>query len=774
MKKKNNNLTPQQTKVLYKRHYTGAWVRTGGTLLICIFFIISWVNNSFTDESFKSIIFAALILIAINPPSLLILKKIRNRNVYAFYSFFINIIEITCYIAMIYFAGGVHANYLLLVLPIAIAYVGVAAPRYITFGVAAVCILEYNLMIFLEHYQVIPHQNPHFAYDFTFVDIQSVGLGASVLLIIAGSMASSIGGALKKNRDNLLRRNRELSRISKIAKVTSQTLDFDEILDSTCKELTSLFPIRYAAIGLIDDKNEKVVIVSFHSNDSQTKSLVGIELDLTDFDTTKDMLESKEPLYIPKADTSPITAQLHDDLKADGIKAMLFTPLINRGKSIGTIGMPTLDPNYIFSESEINLAQTIASQVASAISNAQLFSRTELKLDVAEHDLEIGREIQTGFLPTTMPIVEGWEIYSRFIAARQVAGDFYDAFPIGNKGNIAFVIGDVCDKGVGAALFMVVFRSLIRSFSIAQQNSEDIAKYLLNIIESVNDYIAHTHNQSNMFATLFMGFLETSTNKLHYVNAGHDIPIIVSADGTLKTRLEPTGPAVGLMTNMEFIVKNVTFDSGDILFAYTDGVVDSRNIANKPFKEETLINNLNRPFISALSLLTHIEQRVTEHIKNTYQFDDIAMLAIRRSDKKNITHHEITIQPIIANLSIVRQFIDHASEGMKLQPDIVFALKLSLDEVCTNIITYGYPGGEKGLININFRKEKQRVVLTIEDEGVSFDSSISKEVDTKADLKDREIGGIGQHVIATMVDEIQYERTEKNINRLTLTKKIHK
>ena len=79
-------------------------------------------------------------------------------------------------------------------------------------------------------------------------------LGASVLLLLAGSMASSIGVALKKNRDNLLRRNRELSRISKIAKVTSQTLDFDMILDSTCKELTSLFPIRYAAIGLIDDQ----------------------------------------------------------------------------------------------------------------------------------------------------------------------------------------------------------------------------------------------------------------------------------------------------------------------------------------------------------------------------------------------------------------------------------------------------------------------------------------------------------------------------------------
>lgn len=772
--KKNNNLTPKQAVVLYKRHYTGAWVRTGGLVLMSIFFSIGWISNSFTDESFKGLMFVAFLLIAINPPSLLILKKIRNRNIYAFYSFFINIIEITCYITMLYFAGGVRANYLLLVLPIAIAYVGVAAPRYTTFGVVMICILEYNLMIFLEHFRVIPHQNPHFAYDFTSVDIQLVGLGASVLLIIAGSMASSIGVALKKNRDNLLRRNRELSRISKIAKITSQSLDFDLILDSTCKELTNLFPIRYAAIGLIDDKNEKVTIVSFNAKDSQTKSLIGFELSLEGFNATKDILETKEPLFIPNADTSPKTAQLHDIFKAEGIKAMLFTPLLSRGKPIGSIGMPTLDPNFIFTESEINLVQTIANQVATAISNAQLFSKTESALDVAEHDLEIGREIQNGFLPTTMPNIEGWEIYSQFIAARQVAGDFYDAFPIDNKGNIAFVIGDVCDKGVGAALFMVVFRSLIRSFSLAQQNCEDRAKYLLNIIESVNDYIARTHNQSNMFATLFMGFLDIRTNKLHYVNAGHEIPIIVSAEGTLKARLEPTGPAVGLMPGMEFIVKNVTFDSGDILFTYTDGVVDSRNIDNEAFTEESLLNNLSRPFVSALSLVTHVEQCLNEHIKNTLQYDDIAMLAIRRSDKKNITHHEITINSEIANLPTLRQFIDHASGSMELPGDMAFAFKLSLDEVCTNIITYGYPEGEKGQISINFRKEKQQVVLTVEDEGVIFDPSISQKVDTDLDLKDLELGGMGLHVISRMVDDIQYERTEKNINRLTLTKKIHK
>lgn len=772
--KKEKYLNQKEARVLYKRHLTGAWVRTGGVLLICVFFVIAWVNNSFTDESFKSIIFVAFLLIAINPPSLLILKFIRNRSIYAFYSFLINIAEITSYIAILYFAGGVHANYLLIVLPIVITYVGIAAPRSITFGVIAISILEYNLMIFLEHFGVIPHQNSHFAYDFTFADLQVVGLGVSALLFIAGYMATFTGVALKKNRNKLLIRNRELNRISKIAKIISQSLDFDMILDSTCKELTNLFPIRYAAIGLIDDKNEKAVIVSFHAKDSRTDSLIGFELALEGLNANKDILETKEPLFIPNADTSPKTTQFHDVFKTEGIKAMLFTPLLSRGKPIGTIGMPTLDPNYIFSESEISLAQTVASQVASAISNAQLFSKTESALDVAEHDLEIGREIQNGFLPTTMPNIEGWEIYSQFIAARQVAGDFYDVFPIGNKGNIVFVIGDVCDKGVGAALFMVVFRSLIRSSSLAQQNYKDRAKYLLNTIESVNDYIARTHNQSNMFATIFMGFLETRKNKLHYVNAGHDIPIIVSAEGTLKARLEPTGPAVGLMTDMEFIVKNVKFDSGDILFTYTDGVVDSRNIANKPFTEESLINNLNRPFISALSLVTHIEQRVTEHIKNTYQFDDIAMLAIRRSDKKNITQHEITINSEIANLPTLRQFIDHASESMKLQTDMAFAFKLSLDEVCTNIITYGYPEGKKGLININFRKEKQRVVLTVEDEGVIFDPSISQDVDTKADLKDREIGGIGLHVIETMVDDIQYQRTEKNINRLTLTKKIHK
>ena len=143
---------------------------------------------------------------------------------------------------------------------------------------------------------------------------------------------------------------------------------------------------------------------------------------------------------------------------------------------------------------------------------AILFARTAKAKQLAERELEIGRQIQSGFFPSTLPDTNGWEIAASFEAARHVAGDFYDAFPIGNEKHIGFVIADVCDKGVGAALYMALFRSLIRILSGAgddHRNSRrpevkiDPSRVLSKTIRRLNDYISVTHEKDGMFATLF-------------------------------------------------------------------------------------------------------------------------------------------------------------------------------------------------------------------------------------------------------------------------------
>ncbi len=163
------------------------------------------------------------------------------------------------------------------------------------------------------------------------------------------------------------------------------------------------------------------------------------------------------------------------------------------------------------------------------IEKAVLFARSERARKIAERDLEIGREIQAGFFPTMLPETAGWELATHFQAARHVAGDFYDIFTLGKDNKVAIVIADVCDKGVGAALFMALFRSFIRVLSgSANSNGHlDIAgsdgqpeKILQHAIGSINNYISITHEQAGMFATIFYGILDPQRAVLTYINGG--------------------------------------------------------------------------------------------------------------------------------------------------------------------------------------------------------------------------------------------------------------
>lgn len=281
--------------------------------------------------------------------------------------------------------------------------------------------------------------------------------------------------------------------------------------------------------------------------------------------------------------------------------------------------------------------------------------------EAMERELEIARRIQASFLPDKLPQPEGWELASRFEAAREVAGDFYDAFSLAGGKRIGLVVGDVCDKGVGAALFMSLFRSLIRAFADQhyslgwmdllasdapgsnmtdplQSSSVSRRRELLTpgttalkkAVVLTNDYIANNHGQTSMFATLFFGVLDPTTGTLTYINGGHEPPMLIGPTG-IKARLAPTGPAVGIFPGMEFRIEQVNLEYGDTLLAFTDGVLDASNNANQFFGELKLERLVQPPVSSAESILETILVALHDHMAGVEQFDDITLLALRRS-----------------------------------------------------------------------------------------------------------------------------------------------
>jgi phosphoserine phosphatase RsbU/P len=275
-------------------------------------------------------------------------------------------------------------------------------------------------------------------------------------------------------------------------------------------------------------------------------------------------------------------------------------------------------------------AHILQARVGACLAKKRLRDREQLYARALAREIDIGREIQAGFFPETLPDPHGWELAARFQPARSVAGDFYDAFPVHDGSRIGIAIADVCGKGVGAALFMALFRTLIRALGdriLTEDHEPDDA--VRRLVSAVNDYIATTHGSANMFATIFLAVLDPATGELVYVNGGHDAPVITGPDGVTAI-LAPTGPAVGLLPEMEFGSARATIAPDETLVAFTDGVIDARAEDGAAFSQERLLGLLEHPADSADGTLDRIVAQVRDHTGDTEPFDDITLLAIRR------------------------------------------------------------------------------------------------------------------------------------------------
>jgi sigma-B regulation protein RsbU (phosphoserine phosphatase) len=265
-------------------------------------------------------------------------------------------------------------------------------------------------------------------------------------------------------------------------------------------------------------------------------------------------------------------------------------------------------------------------------------SERTAQVQAFEKELEIGRRIQADFLPEAIPEVDGWEIASYFEAAREVAGDFFDVFELEPGGHLALVIGDVCDKGVGAALFMTLFRSLIRASSLhgmltesaepKEDSGERIRDLLQTSIEVTNRYVATTHGNSSMFASVFFGMLDPRSGKLDYINAGHESPVLFRP-GEEPQILECTGGVVGLFPFARFATAQTRLQPGDLMFTYTDGVNEAKNEAGEQFSDERILSTGASASGDANELLAQMMSEIKAFRGSAAQSDDITMLAVR-------------------------------------------------------------------------------------------------------------------------------------------------
>lgn len=252
-----------------------------------------------------------------------------------------------------------------------------------------------------------------------------------------------------------------------------------------------------------------------------------------------------------------------------------------------------------------------------------------------QEELEVARRIQRFFLPRTIPQPDGWEVAAFNRGAREIGGDFFDCITLpGNR--LGIIVADACGKGVPAAMFVALTRSLLRAssqapWSLYEGNYFDPDAVVTGALWFTNDYTAREHGESNMFVTVFYGLLEPSSGRLVYVNAGHNPPLLVNPDGTIARELESSALPIGIIEEQTYQASELTIEVGQLLVCFSDGITEAMNSENEPYGDERLVALLREHAgLSAKDVVSLIVQSVDAYAGETPQADDITVLVAKR------------------------------------------------------------------------------------------------------------------------------------------------
>ena len=243
------------------------------------------------------------------------------------------------------------------------------------------------------------------------------------------------------------------------------------------------------------------------------------------------------------------------------------------------------------------------------------------ELERKKAELRIAHEIQMSFLPERLPDVPGFELAALSLPAKEVGGDFYDAIPLPG-GRTALAIADVSGKGVPAALFMALSRTVLRANALVSRGAREA-------IREANVLIAEDA-KSGMFVTVFYAVADPIERTLTYVNAGHNPPLLFRAGGGRPEELKGTGIILGVMPEAEYGEETIRLESGDLVLLYTDGVTEAINPGEEQFGEarliETVASSLDR---SPAGIVENVRDAVMEFSGDEPQFDDLTLMALR-------------------------------------------------------------------------------------------------------------------------------------------------
>ena len=389
-------------------------------------------------------------------------------------------------------------------------------------------------------------------------------------------------------------------------------------------------------------------------------------------------------------------------------------------------------------------------------------------------ELETAKAIQESALPQVFPPypdILRFDVYATMKAAKQVGGDFYDFFLIGDSGpdagKLGFVMADVSGKGVPAALFMMKAKTQIRDYL---ENGVALGE----AIENANRLLCDG-NEAGMFVTAWVGVLDYTTGHVDYVNAGHNPPLLWQYDGGWRWLKQRSGLPLGLFDGMPYKTHSVDCKPGDQFLLYTDGVTEAMDVDDALYGEDRLERLVNKHYLlHPRRLVETVRRDVSAHAHGAEQSDDITILALEVGVPPEITA-TLVVPADVDELPRVNEFIHNELDRRLCPVRAQNQLDIAVEELFVNVAHYAYPdmpAEEPGEVRVSYAysADPPSICVDIADDGIPYNPLEKPDAVTPDNIADVPIGGLGILMAKRSVDEMSYKRVGSS-NVVSIVKK---
>jgi len=381
-----------------------------------------------------------------------------------------------------------------------------------------------------------------------------------------------------------------------------------------------------------------------------------------------------------------------------------------------------------------------------------------------QQELNVGRDIQMSMLPVDFPPFPErteFSIHALLKPAREVGGDFYDFFFVSDD-EICLVLGDVSGKGVPAALFMAVTKTMIKT-----QAADDSSP--ASIVTRVNEELS-ADNPACMFVTLFVAIVNVRSGELRFTNAGHNPPYILRGDGKLDCLDQRHGPIIGAVEGVAFREDQIQIGEQDTLLLFTDGVTEAMDTSDQLYSEDRLEEFLRKADNTPDQLTGDVLNAVEQFATGAEQADDITLLAFRVEqalEKIHVDDLHLVAAIDLAEIERINTKFTAFAEERGLAAGVAQKVCIVFDDLLNNIISYGFNDDEDHQIDIDISVTAEQLVITVADDGVPFNPFDQVGPDTSLSLEERDIGGLGVLLVTQLMDQCSYQR-RRDSNVVTL------